>query len=580
MTDESSDGSSAQNGTSGLENNDFQGFLGLVVEGSLTQGVEVRLDPGTSVENIKVGTFVTIQGSQYRFFGVVTDIALGNSDQRLKHLPLDLGDPFISQALLGTVAYGTVSVLPNLVMPLVRGDDEAAPSAAKTIPPQFSLAYSASEADVATVFGQEDDRHFWIGSPLDMESKLCINLDELVKRSIGVFGKSGTGKTFLTRLLLVGILQSGQASSLIFDMHNEYGHGGRDSDRGIMVKGLKQLFPSQVSTFTLDEDSSRRRGSTPDEVVRIGYSEIEPEDIELLRETLNLSDVAASSAFNLEQKFGPGKWMEAFLDLEDRAAVFDLAAEIQVQPNALGSLYNRLTRLRRFGFLVKESGRAAARIIEHLERGKHVVLEFGRYGDDLTAYILVSNLLSRRIHDAYVRQKEEAEGGAGKEPRPLVLVIEEAHKFLSPSVAPQTIFGTIARELRKYNVTLMVIDQRPSVISSEVMSQVGTRLTCALDDERDIEAVLSGTSGSRQLRGVLARLEPKQQALIFGHALPMPVVVHTREYGSAESYTLLTRRPMRESVAGNAGSTDAAETPDTPTETPEERLEREVAELF
>ena len=580
MTDESSDGSSAQNGTSGLENNDTQEFLGLVVEGSLTQGVEVRLDPGTSVENIKVGTFVTIQGSQYRFFGVATDIALGNSDQRLKHLPLDLGNQFISEALLGTVAYGTVSVLPNLVMPLVRGDDEARPSAAKTIPPQFSLAYSASEADVATVFGQEDDRHFWIGSPLDMESKVCINLDELVKRSIGVFGKSGTGKTFLTRLLLVGILQSGQASSLIFDMHNEYGHGGRDSDRSIMVKGLKQLFPSQVSTFTLDDDSSRRRGSTPDEVVRIGYSEIEPEDIELLRETLNLSDVAASSAFNLEQKFGPGKWMETFLDLEDRAAVFELAAEIQVQPNALGSLYNRLTRLRRFGFLVKESGRAAARIIEHLERGKHVVLEFGRYGDDLTAYILVSNLLSRRIHDAYVQQKEEAEGGAGKEPRPLVLVIEEAHKFLSPSVAPQTIFGTIARELRKYNVTLMVIDQRPSVISSEVMSQVGTRLTCALDDERDIEAVLAGTSGSRQLRGVLARLEPKQQALIFGHALPMPVVVHTREYGSAESYTLLTRGPMRESAAGNALSLDAAKTPNTPTETPEERLEREVAELF
>ena len=571
MTDGSTthNGDGSLDGTGGLDKNQEQGYLGLVMEGSLSQGVEVRLDPGTSVENIKVGTFVTIQGSQYRFFGVATDIALGNSDPRLKHLPLDLGDPFISQALLGTVAYGTVSVLPNLVMPLVRGDAEEGPSAAKTIPPQFSRAYSASEADVATVFGQEDDHHFWIGNPLDMEAKVCLNLDELVKRSIGVFGKSGTGKTFLTRLLLAGILQSGQASSLIFDMHNEYGHGGRDSDKAIMVKGLKQLFPSQVSTFTLDEESSRRRGSTPDEVVRIGYGEIEPEDVELLRETLNLSDVAASAAFNLEQKFGAGKWMEAFLDLEDRAAVFDLAAEIQVQPNALGSLYNRLTRLKRFGFLVKDTGRAAARIIEHLERGKHVVLEFGRYGDDLTAYILVSNLLSRRIHDAYVRKKEEAEGGGGKEPRPLVLVIEEAHKFLSPSVAPQTIFGTIARELRKYNVTLMVIDQRPSVIDSEVMSQLGTRITCALDNDRDIDAVLAGTSGSRQLRGVLARLEPKQQALIFGHALPMPVVVQIREYGSAESYAQLSRGPVRESA-------DPLESP----ETPEERLEREVAELF
>ena len=145
-------------------------------------------------------------------------------------------------------------------------------------------------------------------------------------------------------------------------------------------------------------------------------------------------------------------------------------------------------------------------LVEHLERGKHVVLEFGRYGNDLTAYILVSNLLSRRIHQRYVELKEEAEGSQGKDPRPLVIVIEEAHKFLSPSVAPQTIFGIIARELRKYNVTLMVIDQRPSGIDSEVMSQLGTRLTCLLDNDRDIDAVLSGTAGSRQLRGVLARL--------------------------------------------------------------------------
>ena len=400
-----------------------------------------------------------------------------------------------------------------------------------------------------------------------MEAKVCLNLDELVKRSIGVFGKSGTGKTFLTRLLLVGILQGGQASSLIFDMHSEYGWGSQDSDGTTFIKGLKQLFPSQVATFTLDEESSRRRGSTTDEVVRIGFGEIEPEDVEMLRETLNLSDVAAGAAYNLERKFGPRRWMQEFLGLEGRDAVFELAAEIQVQPQALLTLSSRLNRLKRFGFLVEDSGRdaAAKRIIEHLERGKHVVLEFGRFGNDLSAYILVSNLLSRRIHDHYVNRKEEAEGGSGKEPRPLVIVIEEAHKFLSPSIASQTIFGTIARELRKYNVTLMVIDQRPSVIDSEVMSQLGTRLTCLLDNERDIDAVLSGTSGSRQLRGVLARLDSKQQALIFGHAVPMPVVIRTRTYGP-ESYAEFSRGPRRET--GQA------------VETAEERLEREIAELF
>ena len=543
------------------------GFLGIVVDGSLAHGVEVRLNAGTSVEDVKVGAFVTIQGSRNRFFGVVTDIALGSADPRLKHLPLDVENPFISQALLGTVAYGTVSVLPNLIMPLALGEAGEGPAAAKTIPPHFSRAFATSEGDVATVFGREDERHFWIGNPLDMEAKVCLDLDELVKRSIGVFGKSGTGKTFLTRLLLVGILQSGQASSLIFDMHTEYGWGAQDSDGKRFVKGLKQLFPSRVSTFTLDEESSRRRGSSTDEVVRIGYGEIEPDDVEMLRETLNLSDVAASAAFNLQQKFGPRDWMRQFLELEGRDAIFEMASQIQVQPHALAALYNRLGRLKRFDFLVDKAGHDAAnRIIEHLDRGKHVVLEFGRFGNDLTAYILVSNLLTRRIHERYVKRKEEAEGGMGKEPRPLVIVIEEAHKFLSPSIASQTIFGTIARELRKYNVTLMVIDQRPSVIDTEVMSQIGTRLTCLLDNERDIDAVLSGTPGSRQLRGVLARLESKQQALIFGHALPMPVVIRTREYGSAESYAQLSRGPERE--------------PRPTGETPDERLEREIAELF
>ena len=568
--DQSTDGRSSPEG----------GFLGLVVDGSLANGIEVRLDREASVEDVKVGAFVTIRGSGHQFFGVVTDVSLGSADPRLKHGSVDLADPFISQALSGTVAYGAASVLPNLIMPLALGDPEEAPAAAKTIPAHFSRAYAASERDVAAVFGQEDDRHFNIGSPLDMEAKVCLNLDELVKRSIGVFGKSGTGKTFLTRLLLVGILQGSQASSLIFDMHSEYGWGGQDSDGRLFIKGLKQLFPSQVATFTLDEESSRRRGSTTDEVVRIGYSEIEPEDVEMLRETLNLSDVAAGAAYNLERKFGSGRWMKKFLDLDGRDAVFELANEIQVQPQALLALSSRLNRLKRFGFLTEDSGHDAAnRIIEHLDRGKHVVLEFGRFGNDLSAYILVSNLLTRRIHARYVTRKEEAEGGSGREPRPLVIVIEEAHKFLSPSIASQTIFGTIARELRKYNVTLMVIDQRPSVIDGEVMSQLGTRLTCLLDNDRDIDAVLSGAPGSRQLRGVLARLDSKQQALVFGHAVPMPVVIRTRPYGP-ETYAEFSRSPTRTRTPTPSPDPTTARDPATTPETPEQRLEREIAELF
>ena len=527
--------------------------LGMVVEGSLTRGVEIRLGPSTSVEDIKVGTFVTVQGENLRFFGVVTDVALGASNPGLKYTPPDVEDPFIAEVVAGTTAYGIIRMLPALTMPAVQGDS-VGPRAAKTVPAHFSRAFSASDADVAMVFGGEDERHFWVGNPLDMETKVCLDLKALVERSVGIFGKSGTGKTFLTRLLLIGILQSDQASTLVFDMHSEYGWQGQDTDRSRTVKGLKQLFGSKVAVFSLDEESSRRRGLSPDEVVRIGYDEIQPEDVEVLRENLNLSEVAAQASHNLRLKLGPG-WLGEFLAKEGRDDIFQLADVISVNQHALNSLYNRLSRFKRYGFLESTVRRdSVERILEHLDRGMHVVLEFGRYGNDLNAYILVTNLLTRRIHERYVRRKEEAEGGVGAEPRPLVIAIEEAHKFLSPSVAPQTIFGTIAREMRKYNVTLMVIDQRPGAIDSEVMSQIGTKLTCLLDNERDIDAVLGGAPGSSELRTVLSRLESTQQALIFGHSVPMPVVVHTREYGTPESYSALSR-PVR-LRAGDGVSTD------------------------
>jgi len=116
------------------------------------------------------------------------------------------------------------------------------------------------------------------------------------------------------------------------------------------------------------------------------------------------------------------------------------------------------------------------------------------------------------------------------EPKKLMICIEEAHKFLNPSAARQTIFGTIAREMRKYYVSLLVVDQRPSGIDQEIISQIGTKIVAQLNDEKDIQAVLTGISNATQLRTILATLDTKKQAMIMGHAVTMPVVVQTREY--------------------------------------------------
>ncbi len=511
--------------------------MGVVVGGSLSRGVEVRLDASFPVEQVKVGGFVTIQGQSSRFFAIISDVTLEASDSSLRAVPPDASDPFVASVMSGTGAYAVVNVLPQLTLSSDAFDMLSGPQPARSIPAHFAPVYAASEEDVRAVFGTEDDRHIWIGSPLDMEgTRVCLDLGELVKRSNGVFGKSGTGKTFLTRILLAGILQKDVAVNLVFDMHNEYGwQGTREGGPG--VKGLKQLFPSRVAVFSLDAETSRRRGVSPDAEVRIGYGEIEPADIEILAATLNLTPQGVTAVYSLVRRFGQESWLEEFLARENREELASLADETNENFQVLFTLHRRLRTVGRMGFLTPKAPEdAVRRILEYLDRGVHVVLEFGRYGNDLSAYILVANLLTRRIHDRYVERMEQASGGRNQEPRPLLITIEEAHRFLTPAVAGQTIFGTIAREMRKYRVSLLVVDQRPSGIDEEVLSQLGTRFVYLLDNEHDVDAVLAGIAGARELRTVLSRLESQQQALIFGHALPMPVVVRAREYGSEESY--------------------------------------------
>jgi hypothetical protein len=523
--------------------------LGIVVGGSLAKGLEVRLDSSASVEDIAVGRYVAIEGKRQRFLGMLTDVSLGVTDPRLTLAPPDTADTFLTEVLAGTSTYGILHVAPQLII----GGDVASiiegPQPVKTVPSHFSPVYLASDRDIELVFGKEDKDRFYIGNPLDMETKLCLNLPELVKRSNGIFGKSGTGKTFLTRLLLIGILQKGQAVNLIFDMHNEYGWEGT-REGGPPVKALKQLFQSSVAVFTLDEESSRRRKVSTDFVVRIGYNEIEPEDILLLRQTLNLTEPAVEAVYSLRRRLGKS-WLQKTMDMEDPNES-KLTGEPDIHESTFQNLKRGLGTIRRLPFMETSVDKPAVNeIISYLDRGINVVLEFGRHRD-ITAYILVANLLTRRIYDRYRELTEQAMAGGTTGPRPLVITIEEAHKFLNPEIAGQTIFGTIAREMRKYNVTLLVIDQRPSGIDSEVMSQIGTKITCLLDNEQDIDSVLAGVSGRNELKSVLAKLASKQQALIFGHAVPMPVAFAPAEYGSAESYKRFT------AYEGSGGKEQAA----------------------
>ena len=197
---------------------------------------------------------------------------------------------------------------------------------------------------------------------------------------------------------------------------------------------------------------------------------------------------------------------------------------------AAEGLRSKLNRVFDLPYVVPDPAMdSVGEIIKALEAGQHVVLSFGRNESDLD-YLLVSNLLTRRIRETWERKTNNFRSKGEQEPRQLVIVVEEAHKLLNREMAGQTAFSTIAREMRKYYVTLLIIDQRPSQIYDEVMSQLGTRISGWLGDEDDIHSVLSGLAGRDALRGMLARLQPKEEVLLLGWGVPMPLPVRSRRY--------------------------------------------------
>lgn len=506
--------------------------LGTIVRGSLSKGLELKLDPAVPLESLRAGMFAIASGNTYDFFSLITDLELTTTVPEALEGPRPEPGSLLSEVLAGDSIYTRANLRPHLMVKQGELKPELLP--VKTIPGHFTEVRRASPDDVNRVFGRDDgsSKHFHIGEPLDMEEiPVCLDLDRFAERSSGIFGKSGTGKTFLTRMLLAGLVQKNAAVNLIFDMHGEYGWKGTDEGReGRETKGLRQLYGSdRVQVFTLDP----RPNIQYDRAIQIPYSFLEPEDVLGLQKVLNLRETSVDNAYALARRFGRD-WFGQALDMDAK----EVAADEQAHEGSMIAFRRRLVRLAHQcrGFLKPTADvveDAVPLIMSNLERGIHTVIDFGRYSD-LVHYMLVANLLTRRIDEKW-REKTEAYLGApsGSAPPRVVITIEEAHKFLEPGIADQTIFGRIARELRKYSVTLLIVDQRPSQIDREVLSQVGTKICCLLDDEKDVEAVLAGTSGSSGLRSVLSSLDTRQQALIFGHALPMPVVVRTRTYDEA-----------------------------------------------
>jgi DNA helicase HerA-like ATPase len=535
-------------------------YIGYIVGGGLRENLGIRLTVPS--HEVQEGAFTVIESGDWLFYGLVTDLRLGATDPRFADEQSETRLPVtLANLLHGQTLYTNLEVLPALM--LERGPEPGTqehhvwqaeidsgerarprPLPVKTIPPHHARVRLASPGDIAEIFGAAgEEGNFVIGYTREQCHPVCLNLEKFVMRSSGVFGATGTGKSFLTRLVLAGLIKYNRASVLVFDMHNEYGFDDTASDTGERVIGLRTKFPGRLRVVGLGQ-GAQIRGQTPDFNLQIAMRDIQPEDIELLTRELDLKETTPTTLDALITDFGRESWFSEFRQMKVGETVVNedgkrvsAPGSVAAWANSMGvnvlaaeGLHNKLRRVFNLPYVVETpAADSIGEIIKSIAAGQHIVLSFGKQESDLD-YLLVSNLLTRRIRQAWEKRTNEYRTKGESEPRPLVIVLEEAHKLLNREMAAQTTFSTIAREMRKYYVTLLIVDQRPSQIYDEVMSQLGTRISGWLGDDDDIRAVLSGLAGREALRGMLARLQPKEEVLLLGWGVPMPLPVSSRRY--------------------------------------------------
>ena len=155
-------------------------------------------------------------------------------------------------------------------------------------------------------------------------------------------------------------------------------------------------------------------------------------------------------------------------------------------------------------------------------KGKPIsIIDVSGVPSDITSVVVA--VLSRLVFDYAIWSRNELQ-------RPVLLVCEEAHRYVpadknSSGQAVRKILERIAKEGRKYGVSLGLITQRPSDLAEGVLSQCGTIIAMRLNNERDQHFVKAAMpEGARGFLDVIPALR-NRECIVCGEGVSIPIRV-------------------------------------------------------
>ncbi len=481
--------------------------IGEIVAGSVIEGLVAKLQLNNP-EELKIAYPVIVEGARYDFYCLVEDILNEPSDIADQLAGSSISDvivprPETHEGYGGPIFYSKA----KLRMIQIIDRETKALSEPQTIPPYFSECRHATKPDVERIY-EPTATSATLGTITGVEPfYVQVDMGKLVEKPFAIFGRTGTGKSILNKIVCTAILAKEVGSVLIFDMHGEYGVYSKTDN----TEGLKYYFPGKVEIFSLDPKNKEAKPFildsgqiTPDDLI-IAFQDFTPPMIDHIYQIYRTKprDVDLINA------------------IREHQVTQEEIEGGQIHLMVIQALQRRMGRFERLPFIKAGGKDAFSQMLALIKAGRSVVLDFGDFGTDPMVYLFVANVLARRLFDIYTEQTPDF-------PR-LVLFLEEAHKFLDPRIAEYSIFSRLARETRKFNLILALIDQRPSRIDDEVRSQLANRLVMSLKEPSDVESALAGVPDKGMWVNIVAKL-PLRTVAVLGDAIRIPTVIDVIEY--------------------------------------------------
>ena len=408
----------------------------------------------------------------------------------------------------------------------------------RTFPVLSEPVYNMSPDELNLIFSTKGDAAIDVGRlQQDNNIHAMVRTDELLSKHFAIIGSTGSGKSCTVALVLREILKTNPDGHVVlFDPHNEYSKSFGDMAEVIRHDTLDLplwLFDFEETVQLLGSELTDQRREEKEI-----YSDV------LLKAKLMFARSARSqditSQASIEEIEAEISRADSHINL-DSPVPYRIRDVIRLVRHYMGKLennsnlepYKRILRRidnlmddPRYAFIFRNQtapspiDQIVGRIFRLPVQGKPIcILDFSSLPTE-TLNVVVS-VVSRLAFEVAMWSDRKI---------PILLVCEEAHRYIpgDPNLgfaSTRKIIGRIAKEGRKYGVSLGIISQRPSELEQTMLSQCSTIFSMRLSNEVDQQFVRAAVpDGAAELLTFLPSLGTAE-TMVFGEAVNMPMRV-------------------------------------------------------